>query len=56
MRGLNLFVTTGNQESLRRIKLKVPRFVFLNRFSPRAKQFNKSRLYLSETGKLKTKS
>jgi hypothetical protein len=33
MRGCNLFVSVGSQEPLERIKLQVPRFVFLNRFS-----------------------
>jgi hypothetical protein len=33
MRGHNLFVVVGSSEPRRRIKLKVPRFVFLNRFS-----------------------
>jgi hypothetical protein len=33
MRGFNLFVYVGFREPLIRIKLQVPRFVFLNRFS-----------------------
>jgi hypothetical protein len=33
MRGYNLFVNTGSLRPLERIKLKVPRFIFLNRFS-----------------------
>jgi hypothetical protein len=33
MRGYNLFVSAGSLEPLLQIKLKVPRFVFLNRFS-----------------------
>jgi hypothetical protein len=33
MRGYNLFVDVGRPEPQARIKLKIPRFVFLNRFS-----------------------
>jgi hypothetical protein len=34
MRGLNLFAVMGGRRPQVQIKLKVPRFVFLNRFSP----------------------
>jgi hypothetical protein len=34
MRGYNLFVTMGSSEPQMQIKLQVPRFIFLNRFSP----------------------